>query len=447
MFVQEYWQQSFQNNPYPCLIVDAAYQVLECNPAANLLMKEMTPFPLQKFLPDVRSFLVQNYAFSSNDIVRFDSVYKGVLLAFEMHKLGEVLFLKGCVFEQEHSQENRFAQLGILSGGLFHAIRNPLAVIQGRIELLQMTIQSKNVLKNLDIMFSQCENIGQWLDATQKIMLKPLQISHFNLYTLLQNTLDTLNHADEKQFPVLLDSRFKTDKVETRIENDERKLGIALYKVLELYLKHGYISQVSIEDCQNTINILIEGNLHVEGWGLLEPLLNASKVELNATPSTNNFNSNLLHIALNMCGMVISKNQLDQLCIQISKKWHHSSNNHSNKLNVLIVDDDIILRETLMQLLGLDGHYIETASSAEEAIDLWSDRFDVVLLDVFLPQKSGIELLADIATQNPEWLKNVLLISGMGDFQTDMLPEGVRFLPKPFSKATLIQEMYALKNR
>ena len=63
-------------------------------------------------------------------------------------------------------------------------------------------------------------------------------------------------------------------------------------------------------------------------------------------------------------------------------------------LKILVVDDDDILRETVVALLSLQGHHILTANTAEEAKLLWDEHIDVVLLDVNLPKMSGCGVTA-----------------------------------------------------
>ena len=64
---------------------------------------------------------------------------------------------------------------------------------------------------------------------------------------------------------------------------------------------------------------------------------------------------------------------------------------------VLIIDDEAAIRESLETLLELEGYAVESASSGEEGVARLSDRsFDLVLLDLALPDRNGIDLLAEI---------------------------------------------------
>ncbi|MFA7060483.1 MAG: sigma-54 dependent transcriptional regulator [Pedobacter sp.] len=80
------------------------------------------------------------------------------------------------------------------------------------------------------------------------------------------------------------------------------------------------------------------------------------------------------------------------------------------KINILIVDDELSMREFLTILLEMEGYVVTSASSAEEALALLgSSLFDLVISDVQMPGLGGIELLGRIKTMTTETA--VLMIS------------------------------------
>ena len=61
---------------------------------------------------------------------------------------------------------------------------------------------------------------------------------------------------------------------------------------------------------------------------------------------------------------------------------------------ILIIDDEEIIREALDALLSGDGHTVKTAGTALEGLEkLQASSFDVVLLDLMLPDRNGLCLL------------------------------------------------------
>lgn len=81
--------------------------------------------------------------------------------------------------------------------------------------------------------------------------------------------------------------------------------------------------------------------------------------------------------------------------------------------DILIVDDDEIIRDTLNELLSTE-YECQTAETAERALaKLESEHFDVVLTDISMPGLSGLDLLGRVLHLYPG--TPVILISGIGD--------------------------------
>ena len=83
---------------------------------------------------------------------------------------------------------------------------------------------------------------------------------------------------------------------------------------------------------------------------------------------------------------------------------------------VLIADDHALVRSGLRMLLESDGEYevVAEAGNAEEAVRLARlEKPDVVLLDVVMPGRSGLDALADVREAAPE--AKVLVLSMQDD--------------------------------
>jgi len=83
---------------------------------------------------------------------------------------------------------------------------------------------------------------------------------------------------------------------------------------------------------------------------------------------------------------------------------------------VLIVDDEENIRLSLKSALEKRGHEIVTAATWREGAEFSRASFDVVFLDVLLPDGNGVDLLQDILLRNPKQL--VVMISGHADIET-----------------------------
>ena len=61
---------------------------------------------------------------------------------------------------------------------------------------------------------------------------------------------------------------------------------------------------------------------------------------------------------------------------------------------ILIIDDEAAIRESLQTLLEMEGYQVETAATAQQGlICIGEHAFDLVLLDLALPDRNGIDLL------------------------------------------------------
>ncbi|HEX5707408.1 MAG TPA: response regulator [Pyrinomonadaceae bacterium] len=102
-------------------------------------------------------------------------------------------------------------------------------------------------------------------------------------------------------------------------------------------------------------------------------------------------------------------------------------------LSILLVEDDPVFREVLAEFLS-DNYSCHAVKNVEEAIErLNVERFGVVITDISMPGKSGLELLCHVKQNWPE--TQVVMMSGIydGEYVKGLLKMGAfDFLEKPF---------------
>ena len=101
---------------------------------------------------------------------------------------------------------------------------------------------------------------------------------------------------------------------------------------------------------------------------------------------------------------------------------------------ILIVDDELIMRESLAGWLERDGHDVDTAASGEEALYKCKDRrFDILLVDIKMEGMSGLDVLKQIKGSDPDVA--VVMITAYGSIPSaiEAMKNGAYdYLLKPF---------------
>ncbi len=120
--------------------------------------------------------------------------------------------------------------------------------------------------------------------------------------------------------------------------------------------------------------------------------------------------------------------------------------------HVLIVDDEHDIRTSLGSILEEEGYVVTTAATAGEALELLKDAvYDVVLLDIWLPDRDGLEALGEIRQMDSANVPEVVIISGHGTIEAAVRATKLGaydFLEKPLSLArTLIVVKNAMQTR
>lgn len=120
------------------------------------------------------------------------------------------------------------------------------------------------------------------------------------------------------------------------------------------------------------------------------------------------------------------------------------------KFHMLIVDDDPELGSGLKEFFQMKGYEVTLASDGEEALTLILDspRYDIALLDVMLPKKSGFEVLQEIRLQHID--TPTLMLTGRGEQENILRGFGLGaadYIVKPFNSDELAARVRAILHR
>ena len=103
---------------------------------------------------------------------------------------------------------------------------------------------------------------------------------------------------------------------------------------------------------------------------------------------------------------------------------------------VLVVEDEQDIRETLRDILEMEGYRVRCASNGKEALDALAEmpRPRLILLDLMMPVMSGYELLQALRANDDLSSIPVTVVSAVGE----KLTEGISVLRKPVDLETLL---------
>jgi two-component system, OmpR family, KDP operon response regulator KdpE len=115
---------------------------------------------------------------------------------------------------------------------------------------------------------------------------------------------------------------------------------------------------------------------------------------------------------------------------------------------ILAIDDDAHIQKLILVNLQARGYIVETASSAEEAMDMFTiGQYDAILLDLVLPRMSGIDLCLWIRTQSDVPII-VLSARSEEDLKVRALDAGADdYITKPFSQQEMLARVRAVLRR
>lgn len=108
--------------------------------------------------------------------------------------------------------------------------------------------------------------------------------------------------------------------------------------------------------------------------------------------------------------------------------------------SILVIDDEEGIRKGCIRVLRPAGYRVETATGFQDGLNrIRSDQFDLILLDVMMPDGKGIDLLEPIRERDPEAI--AILITGYAtvELAVDAIKRGAYdFISKPFSGQLLV---------
>jgi len=110
--------------------------------------------------------------------------------------------------------------------------------------------------------------------------------------------------------------------------------------------------------------------------------------------------------------------------------------------HILIVDDDEMVRMALVELLKPEGYFLDEAGSGKEALEkINSDKYDLMMFDIIMPEMDGIELCKRVRARDEYKDIPIVFLTAKSREQDKVkgLEAGANlFLSKPISPEKLL---------
>ena len=118
-------------------------------------------------------------------------------------------------------------------------------------------------------------------------------------------------------------------------------------------------------------------------------------------------------------------------------------------MRILVIEDEQELRKDLQMGLHMMGYAVDTAADGQEALDLCEvNDYDLLLLDLNLPEVDGMEVLRRIRTRDPQIRVLILSARDTVEDRVEGLDTGANdYLVKPFHFAELLARIRGLLRR
>jgi DNA-binding NtrC family response regulator len=109
-------------------------------------------------------------------------------------------------------------------------------------------------------------------------------------------------------------------------------------------------------------------------------------------------------------------------------------------MNILIVDDEEVLQDILTALVRRQGYTPFSAMTGEEALEIHErERIDLVLLDLMLPELSGMEVMKRLLKQNPQQVIVIITAFSSIEGAIEAMRDGAfHYIPKPFKNEEVL---------
>jgi PAS domain S-box-containing protein len=370
--------------------------------------------------------------------------------------------------EKQLVQSQKMEAIGTLAGGIAHDFNNILTIIMGYLSVLKFQVKEWKILDKINLIDAAAQRAAELVKQILVLSRKESgKFDHINLIEVLEDVLKMIKeffprsikiqkYSDDESYPLYGDKNLLSqmlmnllinarDAIEASPNKDSGYLQISLKEVyVDSYLKKFY----NVTEDGRYVEMRISDN----GCGMDEKII-ASIFDPFFTSKPKGKGTGLglsiVYSIVNNHGGVINVHSEKNvgstfvILLPIGKDNKTKRAEAEQKLmhgsgNVIVVDDEPEILNTITDMLGVMGYDVQCFSNGSEFLEHYEKHFkdiDLVILDIMMPDMDGMKTytkLKSLAADIP-----VVFSSGYfedklrNDFQQEV--GEIFFLPKPFS--------------
>jgi len=506
-YLQKYLQNIIESMPSSLIALDNSGKITQWNQAAEdftgVSKNNAKGKIIWELLPELgidKDILVRLHEERSQKEYYKESIWSGEKRNLNIHLFPLVAYnMKGNVIridditdsknkEQQLLQAQKMETIGTLAGGIAHDFNNILSGIVGIISILKFKLDKKekindNLLKEyLDIMEESGKRAGDIvqrllsLSKKKSISLEPVNLSKVinNIEKICTNSFDkrieikkvnTENNiqifADFTQIEqFLLNLSINSSHAMTIMRNEDEKQGGILTFEIENNVSFKEVSRfANVSKDKKFIKIIVKDT--GVGMGddtikqIYEPFFSTKNIE-----SGTGLGLTMVYNIVNQFGGFIDVESTPEIGTKFSIYFpeYDSSlvlENQEDSLylkkgsgTILVIDDELVLRELATSMLVHCGYDVITANNGIEGVELYQQnlsKISAVILDMVMPKMNGKETFIELKKINPD--VKVILASGFArDSRViEVLSLGVKeFIQKPYTIYELSDAIYKI---
>ncbi len=388
----------------------------------------------------------------------------------------------------QHAQ--RLESLGVLAGGTAHDFNNILQAISGNADLAKIkSAKGEEITRYLDNIIQACQRAA---DLTRQMLAYAgkgkMVCTREDINAIIDDISSLMNSSIPKKIRIEKSLADKLPLVEVDASQirqiilnlitnsseaignesgvieistglcDETRESLNRYRTFD-YLKPGHYLYIEVKDTGQGMSNEVSEHIFDpffttkftgRGLGMAAVLgiirSHSGSISLHSRENEGTCIRIILPVdeSTDMHNLAITENQSTD------------ANNQLSNYRILIIDDEAGIRTSLAHLLEMEQAKVEQAQSGTEALHLMDkdvDAFDLVFLDMNMPEMSGAEVYAELKRRKTSAI--IIFMSGYNEQEVNTSIRSLAgkpaseiiFLPKPFTYDRLIETIHqALKN-